>query len=585
MSNEQRNTEKEVIGKTSSTRNQANSSDEFYFWIKPEVKVNPTDIVKVKNRDGTETYGLVLNIENYTDSASHIDNFVSSDFGNVDAKLNTERLNVNIAKCAVLENSGGIYMPVTNNENVYFAEEDDILRALGLTEILQNEQDKLVPAGIIELSNGLKTKALIDIRYLIGPEGAHLNISGISGLATKTSYMMFLSKVLIEKFPKDVAIIVFNVKHDDLLYIDKPSDSLSDEDRKDWDILGIKPEPFTNVKYFLPRGTNAINSFANYDYSNLPPNVKIYSYDLNDTKGKLSYLFVNIEDPRETLAALIHDIEMDLERGYIPIRNSRVNVNSFEDLIRVFSNLLHNENGSDNRSRRYRDHYPQTVGKFLRLLRRFVQTNTSGLFVNNKSPVEVSLAHYIRTIRPGQIYVIDIARLYEHEQAFVVGDVMNEVYRLYAGDVTYRDIPYGLREEIFGKISDDELDNTINPPRKLIFVIDELNKYAPSGKENSPILEKIIEIAERGRSLGIVLFGAQQFASKVHHRVYGNCSNKVYGRMDSTELSHSAYSNLSKDLKTLITKLEKGKLILQHPLYRHPVQIRFPKPPYKQPGH
>ena len=32
----------------------------------------------------------------------------------------------------------------------------------------------------------------MDSKYLIGPEGAHLNISGISGLAAKTSYAMFL---------------------------------------------------------------------------------------------------------------------------------------------------------------------------------------------------------------------------------------------------------------------------------------------------------------------------------------------------------------------------------------------------------
>jgi hypothetical protein len=39
--------------------------------------------------------------------------------------------------------------------------------------------------------------------FLIGPEGAHLNISGISGLASKTSYAMFLLKAIQEQYIKN----------------------------------------------------------------------------------------------------------------------------------------------------------------------------------------------------------------------------------------------------------------------------------------------------------------------------------------------------------------------------------------------
>lgn len=46
--------------------------------------------------------------------------------------------------------------------------------------------------------------------------------------------------------------------------------------------------------------------------------------------------------------------------------------------------------------------------------------------------------------------------------------------------------------------------------------IDELNKYASQDTpKSSPILHQVLDIAERGRSLGIVLFSAEQFRSSV----------------------------------------------------------------------
>ena len=52
-------------------------------------------------------------------------------------------------------------------------------------------------------------------------------------------------------------------------------------------------------------------------------------------------------------------------------------------------------------------------------------------------------------------------------------------------------------------------------------VLDELNKYAPA-RASSPIKEILLDVAERGRSLGIILIGAQQTASEVERRVVAN---------------------------------------------------------------
>jgi DNA helicase HerA-like ATPase len=587
------------IGKTSSTRIHPNTSDEFSFWIASGERVNPTDIVVTQNSDGSQTYGLVTRIENISDSGSHLDNFVSHDFGRAESTPRTRRLSANVARCVVLKNTQNIYMPVEGGQDVEFADDDGILTALGISEVRQTDPTNFcpLPAGVIELSNGVRAPAIIDARYLIGPEGAHLNISGISGLATKTSYAMFLLNVLLQKYGDKVAVIVFNVKQDDLLYLDQPAFPITtdgkidlrqipqeqrqlwEEEQKLWDILGAQPQPFRNVTRFVPRGQfgrgRAVRVEPNTYGRNLV-NPIMYSYDLRDMWDKISYLFTGVEDPRGTLEMLLSDIEEDLEDGYISCGNRSFPVTTFSDLINCFSQILQNRI-------QYRNHHFGTIGSFLKRLRYFVQRGTTGLFVDKKASNEVTLAHYVWAIRPGQVYVIDIAKLQDFERAFVIGDVVNEVYRLFSREVTYGDVPEDIRRQSWESIEDSDLGNPIEPPKHLVFFVDELNKYAPAGGRESPILHNLLEITERGRSLGVILIGAEQFASSVHKRIIGNCSNKIYGRSDSTELGDDAYRHIPQDLKALITRLEQGRLLLQHPLYRQPVQIRFPKPVYWQP--
>jgi hypothetical protein len=169
-----------------------------------------------------------------------------------------------------------------------------------------------------------------------------------------------------------------------------------------------------------------------------------------------------------------------------------------------------------------------------------------------------------RHSKGGHTYVVDIARLAPEEQTLVFGDVLRTVYGLYSGEA----LPFDDYE----------------PPRKVIIFVDELNKYAPARGhgEPSPILEQVLDIAERGRSFGIILFAAQQFLSAVHDRVTGNSATKVLGRTDSAEINAGNYRFLDQDIRSHLTRLDKGELILSHPIYRQPVKIRFPRPPFRQ---
>ena len=112
---------------------------------------------------------------------------------------------------------------------------------------------------------------------------------------------------------------------------------------------------------------------------------------------------------------------------------------------------------------------------------------------------------------------------------------------------------------------------------------DELNKYASNDiPKNSPILRQLLEITERGRSLGIILFSVEQFRSAIHDRVKGNCSTHAYGRTNAIEISKADYKYVPKVYQNMMTRLSPGEYIISNPALRSIVNIRFPRPTYKQ---
>jgi DNA helicase HerA-like ATPase len=108
--------------------------------------------------------------------------------------------------------------------------------------------------------------------------------------------------------------------------------------------------------------------------------------------------------------------------------------------------------------------------------------------------------------------------------------------------------------------------------------VDELNKYAPADGPDSYVKKMLLDISERGRYLGLVLFGAEQFRSQVHRRVVGNAGTQVFGRMDMDELATPGYQVLSPATKIKLATLPIGELMIRHPHFTQPIFVRFPRP-------
>jgi len=83
---------------------------------------------------------------------------------------------------------------------------------------------------------------------------------------------------------------------------------------------------------------------------------------------------------------------------------------------------------------------------------------------------------------------------------------------------------------------------------------------------------------ERGRSLGVILIGAQQTASEVERRVIANSSLRVVGRLDSAEAGRPEYAFLPPAHRQRATISKPGTMILSQPELPVPLVLEFPFP-------
>jgi DNA helicase HerA-like ATPase len=552
-----------IIGKVAALENNPSTIDHFYFWTDKDTLLNPFDVVVVEHVRGSKTYGVVEEISHITDSESFLGEYFSNDFGSLDVVPNTERVGMNFVLARVVKNTQNIYIPVQNGQRVSLGDREDIEEALGLDEV----KNKTV-CGYLQMYEGVDGAEVdlpvyVNSDFLIGPEGAHLNISGISGLATKTSYAMFLLNALQQKYmadreKKSVAYIFLNVKGRDLLTIDQPGQPLSDFDKAMYKDMGLEEKPFQNVRYFYPYGgRDTIKSYVRtevFDAQCKAKRAKKFKFSFNEDKENLDLLFSNVDDPTQTMESIINFIVSEQK----PFNS----VDTWDSMLEAVQEM-----GEKGGSAASKEISVMSWRKFKRIVKKSISIDK--MFSDEVRPEkdEVRLESAIRGIKPNEVFVVDVAKQDENMQAFVFGAVMQAVTRLKLGDFD-EDMTAEERKQV---------------PDRIVLFVDELNKYAASdAPKSSPILRLLLDIAERGRSLGIVLFSAEQFKSSIHKRVSGNCSTHAYGRTNSVEVSDKTYSFVPNTYKNMMTRLKQGHYIIQNPVFHSLPKARFPLPLYKQ---
>lgn len=566
--------ENKLIGRVVATEKNPTTMDKFIFWTNAELKLHAFDIVKVQHIDDSYSYGVIENISHITDAQSFLTSFISSDFGNAEIEAPTLRIGMNYAEAVVSYNNKNLYTPVHNGAAVYFATETEIISALGLDKI----QNPLVCGSLKmyeDTSEEITLPVNLNSKFILGPEGAHLNISGISGLASKTSYAMFLMKAIQEQYLKksddddeSVAFVIFNVKGKDLMAIDCENDFATEgeEERnrvyEEYAKLGLTTSPFKKVHYYIPYSDTLSAKQATYlnkdDIADYISEGKLdkFKYTYEDDKESIEMLFADIDDPQQTMEAIISKIIDNNDYDFSGIA-------TWSDFIEKVDELSQRSQPSSKGQQRSNEISVLSWRKFKRIINKALKNDD--MFANRADITknECRLADRLKTIKNNDVCVIDIAKLPEDKQAFVFGDAVRTIYNL--------------------KLGEYDGGKDVNPPSRIIVFIDELNKYASKDTpKSSPILREILDVTERGRSLGVVLFGAEQFRSNIHARVTGNCSTHAYGRTNSIETSTKDYGSLPSTYKNMLTRLEQGDYLIQNPIFRSLLKIKFPKPIYKQ---
>ncbi len=406
-----------------------------------------------------------------------------------------------------------------------------------------------IPVGLYRAGR-TQAPIYLDADFLVGPEAAHLNITGVSGLATKTSAIEFLLASLFDHFPASkgsVAAVCFNVKGPDLCFLDQPT-LLDDTDREMYDALGVTPRPFQRVRYFAPYTARRHSLNTLRSHPDLMHNVSALTWGLTEVL-KYAAVLLNRDDidaKADALIDFINDRVVGKEFTDHTLLGDRVyRVQSFGDLDQWFRELLlrMEEKGAE----AWRTHHVATIRKVRNRLTN-ISTRCRGLVTDDGAVSDLPWG----TFEDRAVYVIDVAGLEEDAQDLIFARVISM-----------------LREH---------LERRALGVNHVVVFVDELNKYAPADGPETYVRRMLLDIAERGRYLGLVLFGAQQFRSQVHRRLVGNAGTALYGRMDPDELATPGYTVLGGATKTKLAILDKGQLMVRHPHFTQPVFVRFPRP-------
>src|SRR5919112_100533 len=502
------------IGRVVATELKPSTPHQFHFWTARESPIGIGAIVRVE-QNGRVVYGVVTDGFAYSDLVTPMLAVIGADGDPVAAgSEGTIRAEIRLFTAAVLRQMPEEPLQPVPLGSVWLASDADVVLALRMDGYTRGERATGIPVGLYA-GGGSEAPVYLDCDFLLGPEAAHLNITGVSGLATKTSAVEFLLSSIFQTFPAhkgSVAALCFNVKGPDLCFLDQPT-TLNAEDRRQYARLDLRPEPFENVRYYAPLKPDGVNLNSLRTNEALAGNTEPLVWGLREV---LDYaeVVLNRDDIDAKADAFIDFLaERVVGREYQDdlLRGKPFLVQSFADL-----------------------------EEFFRAIFDFMEALGRG--------AEVWKTHHLATIRKIRNRLSNIS---------------TRSKGLVTDDGAAHDLPWGAFA-----------DRSIH----VVDVVDELNKYAPADGPDSYVRKMLLDLSERGRYLGLVLFSAQQFRSQVQRRVVGNAGTAIFGRMDVDELATPGYATISPATKIKLATLPKGELMLRHPHFTQPIFVKFPRP-------
>ncbi|MGH8911851.1 MAG: ATP-binding protein, partial [Acidimicrobiia bacterium] len=438
-----------------------------------------------------------------------------------------------------------VFVPPRPGQPVMRAEGEDRDKALFF-----DRMDRRLVVGLTRDNEPL----FVNFEFVNGERGAHVNISGVSGVATKTTYATFLlhslfTGPLLGAGAVNTKALIFNVKGEDLLHLDRANAVLDDDQAARYRALGLPADPFQSVGIFAPPRVDSETLRADvYSRSEVTSFCWTLAEFCHD--DLLPFLFADAEDDRAQYTMVVYSVMAQLKRASALDDGSVVIEGSTVRTFRQLAELITAKVGDDEVSAVWAGTAigRGTTNAFVRRLNSAVR-HVERLIRGNLSDPE---RHRV-TLDKSQVTVVDLHNLNDRAKRFVVGVTVKRAFE---------------QKERQGRQGDDDL---------LFVVLDELNKYAPRDG-SSPIKEILLDVAERGRSLGVILIGAQQTASEVERRIIANSSIRVVGRLDSAEASREEYGFLPAVHRQRATIIKPGTMLVAQPELPVPLMVEFPFP-------
>lgn len=569
------------IGKVIISDRDRAKHNEFHVWVAKDENIEVGSTTLVAEDDKNKIVGLVVDSYSTSSAENALAEFYSSEVGNPSAQLDIEPRVITVYKVRVLRREPAITKPPTSRMRVRFADQQDI----DFLNQTISPRNRVVAGFLYSFSDPQNPSSWIplyyDARYIAGPEGAHVMITGKSGLAAKTTYALFLIFSFLQwarNNNRRVVVVAFNVKQCDLFRIGnilqmRSWDQVEDAIKR---YFGNRPELASmNIglwrrlkqEFNLNSPSDLIPADANgpqlyfWTYGltdrciqGITPRPGIYSYGIGDLSreeleevlsgGDYDSLTIAQQQYVTALAAYIEDQiqkQSNQKITFTQLLNDagEVTQKPISEVIQKHrNNIFVNVPGAKN------TYDERTIKAVARRVAIFLPRNKDyGLMMNQQrgNPITGTKIHE-------GIHIIQLNFPSEVMQRLIFNNVLNQLLQIQQ--------PNNMFDHI------------------LVFV-DELNKFAPK-KSYSPIKESIIDIAARARSLNIGLIGAQQFASLIDEQVYGNASTYIIGNTDDAELKNDEYRKFG-DLKTLIPELAQGEVVVyQLASYNSPIKVRFP---------
>lgn len=470
------------------------------------------------------------------------------------------------ARVQLLASEPAVFAPPPQGAEVFLATPADAQRAYGF-DVMEHR----APLGVLRSGrSGVMGPAFLDLDFVLGANGAHVNITGMAGVAAKSSAMLTIMASLMQTAaqrrreqpgsPDNVVPVpvIFSVKGYDLLWLDEASRRFEvARDGALWEAMGFpaSPMPFRAVRVLSPadpRNPSAARVVAGRT-------AEPYGWALEDiiAQNLFEFLFSDADNGRDTFQGLLAVLAEQLVDDSSGTRRLRRGApRSFRELLTYLTDAA----DTDGHPLAAQTH-PATIKAFRRRLTKILLQGDGVLVMGDRGcPPKLIGAD---TLDP---------------DTGLPRPIVIDLHSLGMGEAGYAVQRFAVAA-ILRAMETDRLRADADPAIRFCIGLDELNRYAPLRGED-PITRYLEYVAAELRSMGVILIGAQQQASLISQRILQNCATRLIGRTEAAELLSPAFSHVPVGLRQVVARFRPGEMLLLQPTFEHPAAIRMPMPPW-----